>query len=144
MNVPIKKSQKVKVKGSYEVYDIMQKILLRENRLRRKQEYFWAVGLNTANVIEYIELVALGKINVVNVRPVELFSFAVQKRCDKLILVHNHPSGQLMASDADKKFTKRIVAAANLMEIEIVDHLIITEKEYYSFLDNDKTGKLLK
>jgi len=140
MKVPLKKGQKVKVTASHEVYKIMQDILLRENKLRRKQEYFWTIGLSTANRIEYIELVALGKINTVSVRPVELFSFAVQKRCDKLIMVHNHPSGQLTVSESDKDLTERIKKAGDIMEIAIIDHLIITETDYYSFMDN----KLLK
>jgi len=140
MKAPLKKGQKVKVAASHEVYKIMQDILLRENKLRRKQEYFWTIGLSTANRIEYIELVALGKINTVSVRPVELFSFAVQKRCDKLIMVHNHPSGQLTVSESDKDLTERIKKAGDIMEIAIIDHLIITETDYYSFMDN----KLLK
>jgi DNA repair protein RadC len=137
MKVPLKKAQKVKIKLSGDIYPVMKEILLRENKLRRKQEYFWVISLNTLNVIENIELVALGAINTVEVGPIEIFSIPIQKRCKKVILVHNHPSGEVNPSEADIEFTKRIKAAADIMTISILDHLIITEKNYFSFIDMD-------
>lgn len=53
-----------------------------------------------------------------------------------IILTHNHPSGNLTPSDADLKITKRIKDACKLMDINIVDHLIIINSDYYSFADN--------
>jgi DNA repair protein RadC len=134
MNVRLNKDDKKKLKSTDDVYDIMQKILLRQNKLRRKQEYFWTIGLSPKLDIEYIELVALGKLNVVAAEPVEIFSVAVSKRCKSMIMVHNHPSGGLKPSKQDLKFTKDLQAAAKILQIEILDHLIITEIDYYSIV----------
>lgn len=135
MKVPIKKTQKIKVKGSFYIYPIMREILFRETKLRRKQEYFWVIGLNTTNRIEYIELVALGQVNRLTAKPMDILSLALQKKCSKIILVHNHPVATIKPSDADIAFTNKIKAAAAVVEIKILDHIIITEKAYYSFSD---------
>jgi len=124
-----------KILSSQNVYSIMQAVLLRQTKIRRKQEYFWTIGLNEDLDIKYIELVALGKLNTVTVEPVELFSIAVQKRCTRLILVHNHPTGNLKPSKADLALTKNLKAASKILKIEMIDHLIISEKDYMSFAD---------
>lgn len=139
VKIRLPKGQNNKINSPEELYPIMQKILLRENKIRRKQEYFWAVGLSQANRIDYIELVALGKVNRVDIQPVELFSFSVQKRCPNIILVHNHPSGETTPSPADILITKQLKKGAKLLGITVLDHLIITETDFYSF----KTAKKL-
>ena len=93
MNVKLTKEQKIKVANSEDVFSIMREVLKREKRLSRQKEHFWVVGLNVNNVIAYIELVALGSVSKIIVKPVEVFSFAVAKKCESVILVHNHPSG---------------------------------------------------
>jgi DNA repair protein RadC len=60
---------------------------------------------------------------------------AIEKLACSLILCHNHPSGNMIASDADKKITKKIKAAAELMEISVLDHVIIAHDRYLSFAD---------
>ncbi len=135
MNVPIK-SKKVKITASHDLYKIMREVLLRENKYRRRQEYFWVMGLTTGLRLEYIELVALGRVNAVNAEPTEIFSIAIQKRCKKIVLVHNHPGGSNEPSKDDIRFTKATLAASKIVKIEILDHLIITETDYYSFDDN--------
>lgn len=136
MNIPLKKSQKIKVAASHHLYFIMQEVLLRENKYRRRQEHFWIIGLTSANVVEYVELVALGRVNAVNVEAMDIFSIGIQKRCKKIVLVHNHPGGATYPSKDDLGFTKSTLATAKILKIEILDHLIITEKEYYSLADN--------
>lgn len=141
MKVPVK--SKAKIKSSKDVYAVMQKILLRENKFRRKQEYFWVIGLNTVNRIEYIELVALGKLNTVSVEPTEIFAWALQKQCKKIILVHNHPSGEVKPSEDDKRLTSYLADVALIIKMKLEDHLIIGEKKYFSFADNKQYVGLL-
>jgi len=136
MKISLTKAQRIKILSSQNVYSIMQAVLLRQTKIRRKQEYVWTIGLNEDLDIEYIELVALGKLNTVTVEPVELFSIAVQKRCTRLILVHNHPTGNLKPSKTDLALTKSLKAASKILKIEIIDHLIISEKGYMSFADD--------
>ena len=135
MNVKLTKEQKIKVANSEDVFSIMREVLKRENRLSRQKEHFWVVGLNVNNVIAYIELVALGSVSKIIVKPVEVFSFAVAKKCESVILVHNHPSGDLKPSKADIDLTKKLVNGSKFLEIKVIDHLIISTKEYLSFAD---------
>ncbi|MGX1930135.1 JAB domain-containing protein [Flagellimonas sp. 2504JD4-2] len=84
-------------------------MLLRENKIRRNQEHFWVVGLNTKNKILFIELIGLGAVNRVNADPPDVFRMAIYKLATKVILVHNHPSGVVDASKGDQEFTDRIL-----------------------------------
>ena len=135
MNVRLTKAQKIKILNSEDIYKIMQKILLRQNKIRRSQEYFWVVGLDNSNNILFVELISIGASNRVHVSPPDVFRMGIYKLAVKMILVHNHPSGNLKVSDTDKIVTNKLLKAGKLIEIDIVDHLIITEKKYFSFAD---------
>jgi DNA repair protein RadC len=138
MNVRLPRNEDINIANSKDIARIMRKILLRQNRLRRKKEYFWVIGLSTANDIEYIELIAIGTLNMVGIDPVDVFNFAVAKKCKKIILCHNHPSGNIRPSEKDEKLTRRILAGANVLNIQLLDHIIICDTEdYYSMLDDD-------
>lgn len=135
MQVKLTREQKVKVNSAGAVYAIMRPILMRQNEIRRRQEYFWVMGIAPTLDLDYVELVAIGNISSVAVKPVDIFSFAVQKKSMSVILVHNHPGGRLSPSSGDKTFTERMKKAAELLEINILDHVIITEKGFYSMQD---------
>ncbi len=132
MNIRISKQQKIKVTEAEDVYNIMQQILLRENKIRRNQEHFWIVGLNNAHKILFIELLCLGASNRVSIDPPDVFRMAIYKLAAKAILVHNHPSGELTPSEQDKEFTDHMLKAGKFLRIEVLDHLIITEHVYVS------------
>jgi len=136
MNVRLKKDQKIKIGSPEDMYSIMQQILLRESRIGREKEHFWVIGLATSNKISYIELVSLGSISAAIVNPLEVFNLAVRKKSPKIILVHNHPSGSLNPSQADKDITNNIVEGGKTLTIEVLDHLVITEESYFSFAKN--------
>lgn len=133
MNVRLTKEQKIKIVNSDDIYSIMQQILLRENKIRRGQEHFWIVGLNLENKILFIELMGLGADNRVNIKPPQVFRMAIYKTAPKIILVHNHPSGIIEPSEADLKTTDRLLKSGEIVDIDIIDHLIISEKKYFSF-----------
>ncbi|SKC88867.1 JAB domain-containing protein [Ohtaekwangia koreensis] len=135
MNVRLSSSQKIAVLNSTDIFTIMQAILLRENKIRRNQEHFWVIGLNRANKILFIELVSLGATNRVEVKPAEVFRIAIYKSAVKMILVHNHPSGSIKVSEADRDFTDRMIKSGDMLAIEVLDHLVITEETYISFAD---------
>lgn len=136
MNVKIAADQKIKVRCSADIYPIMQQILLRENKLSRQKEHLWVVGLNTVNVIQYIELVSLGAIDATIVTPLEVYSLAVLKKVKQIIVVHNHPSGDLRPSPEDKAIIKNLIKAGEILRIALIDSLIISTEDYYSFEDN--------
>ena len=70
---------------------------------------------------------------VVDVRLI--FKIALEQNATSIILTHNHPSGKLMASDADKEVTKKLKLAGDQLDVKVLDHIIITEKSYLSFQD---------
>lgn len=144
MNVRLSKDQKIKVLNSDDVYSVMQQILLRENKIRRNQEHFWVVGLNNANKILFIELVSLGAVNRVNVDPPEVFRMGIYKLAVRMILVHNHPSGNLTPSQADLDFTDRMIKVGQLIKIDVIEHLIISEEGFTSLSDNGTIDRLKK
>src|SRR5258705_13285021 len=135
MTVRLTKEQKIRVINSEGVYKIMQQILLRENKIRRAQEHFWIVGLDNKNKILFIELIALGAQNRLDVAPPDIFRMAIYKLAIKIIFVHNHPTGDVAPGRSDKKTTERLIDAGKLLNISVVDHLIISETKYLSFLD---------
>ncbi|WP_294673806.1 JAB domain-containing protein [uncultured Fluviicola sp.] len=133
MNVRLTKDQKIRIANSEDVYNIMQQVLLRENRISRGQEHFWIVGLDKGNKILYIELMALGTDNRVHIKAPQVFRIAIYKNAPKVIFVHNHPSGMMKPSTEDLKTTDRLLKAGEIIEIDVIDHLIISEKEYFCF-----------
>ncbi len=141
MNVRLNKDQKIQVSGPQDIFGIMQRILLRENKLGQQKEHFWGIGLASSNKILYIELVSLGSISAVIINPLEVFNLAVQKKSPRIILVHNHPGETLTPSKDDIEITKKIVKGGKILEIAVLDHLLITTEGYYSF---EEKGKLPK
>ena len=85
---------------------------------------------------------SLGTVNETLIEPMEVFSVPLQKRAVKLILIHNHPSGEIQPSEVDKDITDRLIQVGRIMHLPVLDHLIITEKTYYSFADSGLLDEL--
>lgn len=119
-----------KVTSSKVVFEIMQPIIG-----ELPHEEFWIVYLNNSNKILSKSQLSKGGITgtLVDVRIV--FKSALEMGATGLILCHNHPSGTLVPSDADKQITKKLKLAGDSLEIKVLDHLIITETNYFSFVD---------
>lgn len=133
MNVKLSEAEKIQVLNGEDVYSIMQRILARANKIDRNKEHFWTVGLNSGNQIIYIELISLGNTRMVPVEPMQVFRVAVLKGAVSLILIHNHPSGTLKPTTADQDVTDRLLQVGRILDIEVIDHLIISEEGYYGF-----------
>jgi len=135
MNVKLSGIKKIRILNSDDVFDIMQKVLLRENKIDRDKEHFWIIGLNVASKILFIELVCMGSVKAATVEPMNVFRVSVMKNAVKVILVHNHPSGDLTPSKDDKGLTDRLIQVGKILGIEVTNHLIITPKSFLSFAD---------
>jgi DNA repair protein RadC len=79
--------------------------------------------------------VSQGGVTASVVDPKVVFRFALEQGAHSLILIHNHPSGNLQPSDADKRLTERLQKIGRELEIPLVDHLIYTDQGYFSFAD---------
>ncbi|MEP1488004.1 MAG: JAB domain-containing protein [Algibacter sp.] len=144
MDIKLTEEEKIKILNSDDIYGIMQKVLLRENKIDQNREHFWVIGLANNNRILFIELVSLGTVNKTLAEPMEVFSFALQKRAVKIILCHNHPSGELKPSEGDKNVSDKLIQVGIIVDTEVLDHLIISDKSYLSFKDTGLLDELKK
>lgn len=142
MNIDLSNEEKIKVLNGDDLYGIMQRILLREDKIDLDREHFWIVGLANNNRILFIELISLGSVNATIAEPMDVFSFALQKRAVKIVLVHNHPSGELKPSAADLDMTDRLIQVGIIVNTEVYDHLIIAKRSYMSFRDTGLLDEL--
>ena len=120
-----------KITSSKAVFEIMQPIIG-----ELPHEEFWVLYLNNSNKVIYKSQSSKGGITGTVVDSRLIFKTALEYNATSLILTHNHPSGKLYASDADKEVTKKLKLAGQQMDILVLDHIIITENGYYSFNDN--------
>lgn len=133
MDIKLGKNDKRYIEGSDDVFSIMQRVLLRENKIDKEKEHFWIIGMNEAGYILYIELIALGSVKAVNIEPMNVYRVAVMKNATRVIAIHNHPSGRLVPSKADLDITDRLIQVGRILNIALVDHLIISTEAYESF-----------
>lgn len=99
---------------------------------RQKKEHFIAIYLDARNVIIDQEVVSIGSLDMSVVHPREVFEPAIRRLSASVILIHNHPSGEAAASEADILITKKLVESGKILGIEVLDHIIITEDKYLS------------
>ena len=119
-----------KITSSKAVFEVMHPIIG-----ELPHEEFWVLFLNNSNKILFKSQLSKGGMTgtLVDVRIV--FKIAFEQNATAIILAHNHPSGKLLASDADIQITKKIKNAGQQLDIPVLDHIIVTETGYYSFAD---------
>lgn len=98
-------------------------------------EEFWVLYLNNSNSVLEKSQLSKGGITGTLVDVRLLFKKAIELSAVAIILCHNHPSGKLKPSNADKALTNKIIEASKTLDIKLLDHLIVTEKSYFSFAD---------
>ena len=108
---------------------------LQEKIGREKKEHFYLLALDSKNNLVKINNVSIGILDASLVHPREVFKEAIQASAAKVIIAHNHPSGDTEPSGDDLIITKKLVAAGEILSIEIVDHIIITRSDYLSLKD---------
>lgn len=124
--------EKKKISSSVSVFELMQPVIG-----ELPHEEFWIIYTNNSNKVIQKQLLSKGGITgtLVDVRLV--LKNALELGATGLILAHNHPSGALNPSEADKQITQKLKTAAQSLDIKVLDHLIITEKAYFSFADEN-------
>ncbi len=100
------------------------------------REQFMILHLDTRNRVIKDEVVSVGTLNSSLIHPREVFKSAIKESANAVILVHNHPSGDPEPSQEDKKITNTLRKAGELLGINVLDHIIIGNERYYSFIDN--------
>lgn len=122
--------EKTKITSSKDVFNLMQPVIG-----DIEHEEFWVLFLNNSNKVLAKSQVSKGGVTATIVDVRLLFKRALELATVGLIVCHNHPSGKLQPSNADKQLTQKIKQAGNTLDIKLLDHLIITEKAYFSFAD---------
>lgn len=138
MLIKLKASQKIKTVSPEDIHGILNQFLKAKHKFDREKEHFWTIGLTARNSIIYIDTVSIGCINGVITEAREIFRFAILKGTVAIIVVHNHPSGNLKPSVADERITNKLVKAGKIIGINVLDHLIITTQWYYSFKEQGR------
>lgn len=119
-----------KILSSEDVYRIMQPYLLDQ-----PLEQFWIVLLNRANVVIRTHCISQGGVSGTVADPKPIFKEALEKLASSIVLVHNHPSGNLSPSEADRHLTRKLKEAGKHLDLPVLDHIIFTNHGYYSFAD---------
>ena len=124
--------EKIQIRESKDIYKVLQPYLS-----DLQTEEFWAVFLNQNNRIVGKARLSAGGINqsVVDVRI--LFKTALEHLSTAIAIAHNHPSGNLKPSQEDLRITKQIADAGKILNIQLLDHLIISQNAYFSFADEN-------
>ena len=131
-NVPY--NQRQKISNSQGAYEILTN-LFPENTMDYR-ETFIVLYLNRANQVLGYSVISQGGTSNTTVDIKMVIQTALLANASCIMLAHNHPSGNLHPSSDDNRMTNRIIDAAKLFDISVLDHLIITNESYYSYLDN--------
>ena len=143
MEVDLRSTDKEKIQGAYDTYQIMQSIFFkRHGEVDTRKEHFWAIALNKALKILSIELISIGTSTKTLAGAKETLSLPIHKLASQVVLVHNHPSGNPEPSENDIKITEKLMRGAILFDIDIVDHVIVAPQTYYSFANSGLIEKL--
>jgi DNA repair protein RadC len=98
-------------------------------------EEFWVLALDADRNLVASECLFRGTVDACFFHPRDVFRFACRWNASSLLIAHNHPSGNLIPSDDDLRITKDVLAASELLSIPVVDHLVVTKKEAFSFVE---------
>jgi DNA repair protein RadC len=123
-------TNKPRITSSTDVLEI-----IKPNLLDLNHEEFWIIILNRANYVLKKTQISRGGISGTVADPKLIFKSALEQGGSSIILVHNHPSGNLQPSQADITLTKNLKEAGKFMEIPVLDHIIVSDNHYFSFAD---------
>lgn len=110
-----------------------QALIHLSNITNAKQEHFVGLYLNARSQLVHKQTITIGTINQSLVHPREVFAPAIHHLATALIVAHNHPSGSVEPSEDDNRVTQTLTKAGELLGIELIDHIIVTDHKYYSY-----------
>jgi DNA repair protein RadC len=120
----------IKINNESDAYQLVKDELVNSDR-----EILLSVMLTVKNDLIGVETVSIGSITASTTTPRDVFKSAILANAVAIIVCHNHPSGELVPSDADIKITKQLIAAGELLGIKVLDHLIVSNQGYKSLRD---------
>jgi DNA repair protein RadC len=129
-----------KLNQSIQVFELVKKVYDTFDYIDKDKEIFIVLGLHRNNKVKFIDCVSIGTLSATLVYPREVFRRAIKEGASTIILIHNHPSGELIPSNEDDRITKLLQEASKIIGIAILDHLIFgsTGTGYYSYADEGR------
>jgi DNA repair protein RadC len=127
------KDSKIRVHGSEQVAQVFNDLLHLEDEVDREKEHFYVMHLDIRSRVNMVELVSLGSLSCSVVHPRETFRRAVIHGSASIIVGHNHPSGEADPSDEDMKVTKILLKGGKVLGIDVLDHIVFTDRKFFSF-----------
>ncbi|MCS4436010.1 RadC family protein [Aquiflexum gelatinilyticum] len=122
--------KKIKINGSKDVFNLMGRELMDET-----VEHFYVLLLNRSNHLIKKQLISSGGTNGTVADPKIIFKYALDSLACSIVLVHNHPSGNLRPSEQDRVLTGKLKHVGENLEVQVIDHVIFTDVAYFSFAD---------
>ncbi|MDD3578782.1 MAG: JAB domain-containing protein [Candidatus Cloacimonetes bacterium] len=127
----VKPADRTKIRSSRDADQVLRAVIPSfEHR-----EYFYLLCLNRSNQLLGYHQVSVGGISGTTADVRIIFQIALKANASAILIAHNHPSGNLQASESDQNLTRKIKNAGNLLDITLLDHLILTQDAYLSFAD---------
>ena len=130
-----KRNTNKKVRSARDVFEYMDGRIPDETR-----EHLFLLHLNTKNRIMRHDIISVGTLNASLIHPREIYKSAIRESSHAIILVHNHPSGDVEPSNADKQVTTILKQAGSILQIELLDHVIIGKDTWFSFREHAMLG----
>lgn len=129
----------LRYQNANQVQKVFRNIMDYDKYAYKWSEHAWVMAIDEQGYISCVYLAAIGQNNVVNVDLINIFSTAINYKSKKIILAHNHPSSydEITMSHFDFTFTNRIYHGAKLIGLELIDHIILGEKVYFSLEENN-------
>jgi DNA repair protein RadC len=131
-------NSKIKIDELKDVTKVFLDLFSLEDKIDQDKEHFYVIHLDIRNRVKMVELVSLGTLTSSLVHPRETFRRAIIAGSASIIAGHNHPSGEVAPSDEDTKVTKLLFESGNILGINLFDHVIFTNDEFFSFRENKK------
>lgn len=122
-----------RIKNPWDAYKIFNDYIDDSNK-----EMFVLMCLNNKNEPTHISTISIGSVNESIATPAEVFKVALLSNANKIMVCHNHPSGDPQPSESDRNITERLYDSGAIIGIKLLDHIIIGDDVYYSFKENDE------
>lgn len=131
----ILKDSNIQVCSPESIASVLQKWLVEQDEIEQNKEHGIVIVLNTRKRVILVDVVSVGFLDIAPFNPREVFRRAIGQGGATIILAHNHPSCDCSPSDDDIACTKRMSEAGRVIGIHVVDHIIFSQDEYYSFCE---------
>ncbi len=126
------------INSAEKAYMILIAVFNTLDAIDKDKEHFFVLGLKRNKILKYLDLVSVGTLSGTVVHAREVFRRAITNGSDSIIIAHNHPSGNILTSTADDTITKSLKEAGKIIGIQVVDHIVFCQDEFFSYAENGR------